>query len=87
MYIHVCIVCVCRYWHKRSTLNPSPADLTFPHGVLLYGPPGVGKSLLAHALSNETTAHSLHLSASELLLDDPNSEGKIQEVFAEAREQ
>ena len=46
----------------------------------------VGKSLLAHALSNETSAHSIYLSASELLLGNHNSEGKVQEAFTEARE-
>lgn len=53
--------------------------------MLLYGPPGVGKSLLARALTNETHAHTMRLSASELLLGNHDSEGKIQEAFSEAK--
>ena len=65
-----------------------PAGVTFPHGVLLYGPPGVGKSLLAEVLANECTpaARTFQLSAHELLLGATEGEGKLQEVFKDARE-
>ena len=40
--------------------------MCFPRGVLLSGPAGVGKSLLAEALAGETSSHSVFLSAAEL---------------------
>lgn len=42
--------------------------LWFPRGVLLYGPAGVGKSLLARAVMEETRAHVIAVSATDLML-------------------
>ena len=44
------------------------AGLWFPRGVLLYGPAGVGKSLLARAVMEETRAHVIAVSATDLML-------------------
>ena len=47
---------------------PYATGLWFPHGVLLYGPAGVGKSLLAQAIQSETSAHVISVSATDLVL-------------------
>jgi len=60
--------------------------MCFPRGVIMCGPSGVGKSLLARALCSETAAYSVHLSASELLLANQDSDGKLQEIFKEVIE-
>lgn len=58
-------------------------EAMFPTGVILHGPPGVGKSLVASALAGETQAHSIHLSAAQLLVED--SESALQRAFHQAR--
>ncbi len=73
--------------------------LTPPKGVLLYGPPGCGKTLIAKAVANsiaEKLGHSvdqdvrsffLHVKGPELLNKYVGeSERHIREVFAKARE-
>src|SRR3972149_5282374 len=38
-----------------------------PKGVLLYGPPGCGKTLVAKALANETSAYFTHIGGPEVM--------------------
>jgi transitional endoplasmic reticulum ATPase len=38
-----------------------------PKGVLLHGPPGCGKTLIARAVAHETDAHFLHINGPEVI--------------------
>jgi len=58
-----------------------------PRGILLCGPPGCGKTMIARALSNEIKANFVELSGSEVF--NPlygESEKVIKEKFNKARE-
>jgi transitional endoplasmic reticulum ATPase len=58
-----------------------------PRGILLCGPPGCGKTMIARALSNEVNANFLELSGAEVF--NPlygESEKVIKEKFKKARE-
>ena len=72
----------------HKVVHSISTGVTFPHGVLLYGPPGVGKTLLAQALTNEcaSSAGIFQLSAHQLLLGGTEGEGRLKDVFKEARE-
>lgn len=57
-----------------------------PKGVLLYGPPGCGKTLIAKAVVNETDANFYHISGPEIMGKFyGESEGRLREIFEEAR--
>lgn len=57
-----------------------------PKGVLLYGPPGCGKTLLAKAVANETEATFLSISGPEVIHKFyGESEAKLREVFETAK--
>lgn len=60
--------------------------LTMPAGVLLYGPPGCGKTLLAKAVSNESRANFISIKGPELLNKYVGeSERGVRKVFERAR--
>ena len=55
-------------------------------GVLFYGPPGCGKTLLAKAVANECSANFISVKGPELLtMWFGESEGNVREVFEKAR--
>ena len=57
-----------------------------PKGVLLHGPPGCGKTLIARVVANETDAYFTHISGPEIMGKFyGESEGRLREVFEEAR--
>ncbi|KAJ2347438.1 Ribosome biogenesis ATPase rix7, partial [Coemansia sp. RSA 2618] len=58
-----------------------------PRGVLLHGPPGCGKTLLANAIAGEVGVPFLQISAPSVVSGmSGESEKKLREVFEEARE-
>ncbi|MEM0438935.1 MAG: CDC48 family AAA ATPase [Sulfolobales archaeon] len=57
-----------------------------PKGILLYGPPGVGKTLLAKAIANEANAHFIAINGPEIMSKFyGESEQRLREIFDEAR--
>lgn len=58
-----------------------------PRGILLYGPQGTGKTLLAEAIANEADASFLHLEAADISGEGlyGQAERAVTSVFAEAR--
>ncbi|RKO89671.1 P-loop containing nucleoside triphosphate hydrolase protein, partial [Blyttiomyces helicus] len=58
-----------------------------PRGILLHGPPGCGKTLLAHAIAGEVGVPFIKISAPSVVSGmSGESEKKIREVFEEARD-
>ncbi|MBI2851923.1 MAG: CDC48 family AAA ATPase [Chloroflexi bacterium] len=57
-----------------------------PKGVLLHGPPGCGKTLIARAVANETAAYFTHITGPEIMGKFyGESEGRLRAVFEEAK--
>ncbi len=58
-----------------------------PRGVLLYGAPGTGKTLLAKAVANESEANFISIKGPELLSKwVGDSEKAVREIFKKARQ-
>ncbi|MEM2979882.1 MAG: CDC48 family AAA ATPase [Thermoproteota archaeon] len=65
---------------QRLGINP-------PKGILMYGPPGCGKTLLAKAVANEVGATFLSINGPEIMGKYyGESEERLREVFKEAKE-
>jgi len=57
-----------------------------PKGILLYGPPGCGKTLLAKAVANEANAYFIHINGPEIMSKYyGESEARLREIFEEAK--
>lgn len=64
---------------KRLGIEP-------PKGILLYGPPGNGKTLLAKAVANESDAHFIAINGPEIMSKFyGESEQRLREIFEEAK--
>ncbi|OYT62721.1 MAG: AAA family ATPase, partial [Thermofilum sp. ex4484_15] len=58
-----------------------------PKGILLYGPPGCGKTLLAKAVAHETDAYFIAINGPEIMSKFyGESEQRLREIFEEAKE-
>lgn len=58
-----------------------------PKGVLLHGPPGTGKTMLAKAVAGETSSNFTYIGGPEIVSKFyGESEGKLREIFKEAEE-
>jgi transitional endoplasmic reticulum ATPase len=56
-----------------------------PKGVLLYGSPGTGKTLIARAIANETKIHFIKVNGPEIIHKFyGESEARLREIFEEA---
>jgi len=63
------------------------AGVPTPKGVLLHGPPGCGKTLIANALMEETGAHVVIINGPEIMArKGGESEANLRQAFEEAQE-
>lgn len=70
----------------RSPEKYERVGITAPTGVLLWGPPGCGKTLLAKAVANESKANFISVKGPELLNKYVGeSEKAVRQVFVRAR--
>ncbi|BFI75056.1 AAA family ATPase [Sulfurisphaera ohwakuensis] len=57
-----------------------------PKGILLFGPPGCGKSLMMRALANEAKINFIYVNVSDIMSKwYGESEARLRELFANAR--
>ncbi|XP_073778511.1 ATPase family gene 2 protein homolog A isoform X1 [Danio rerio] len=73
-------------WPLRHPEVFTRLGITPPKGVLLYGPPGCSKTMIAKALANESQLNFLSIKGPELLSKYVGeSERAVREVFRKAR--
>lgn len=59
-----------------------------PRGILLFGPPGTGKTMIAQAIANETGAHLFVINGPEIMSKmSSESESNLRKFFQEAEAQ
>ena len=81
MELHMCIVQPI----KKPELYLK-VGIAAPAGVLMWGPPGCGKTLLAKAVANESRANFISIKGPELLNKYVGeSEKAVRQVFQRAR--
>ena len=74
-------------WPLNDPQSFERMGITPPRGILMYGPPGCGKTLLAKAVANESGANFISVKGPELLSKwFGESEQRIRELFRRARQ-
>ena len=74
-------------WPLKSPESFERMGISPPKGILLYGPPGCGKTLLAKAVANESGANFISIKGPEVLsMWVGESEKKVRELFRRARQ-
>ncbi len=76
------VECPLRFPEAYEALGIEP-----PRGILMYGPPGVGKTHLTRAIANEIGAHFLYVNGPEIVSAvHGGTEANLRHVFEEAME-
>jgi len=74
-------------WPLKNPESFKRLGITPPKGILLYGPPGCGKTLLAKAAANESGANFISIKGSEIFGQLwGQAEQKIRDLFKRARQ-
>jgi transitional endoplasmic reticulum ATPase len=74
-------------WPLKSPEAFTRMGVTPPRGILLYGAPGTGKTLLAKAVANESEANFILIKGPELLSKwVGESEKAVRKIFQKARQ-
>ena len=74
-------------WPLTMSENFAKLGITPPKGILLYGPPGCGKTNLAKAIASESNANFISVKGPELhSMWFGESERKVRELFKRAKQ-
>ncbi len=74
-------------WPLKSPKAFAEMGITPPKGILLYGPPGCGKTLIAKAVATESEANFISVKGPEILsMYVGESERGVRKIFRKARQ-